>query len=166
MLEKKIESLSSSLEKFTNGAKMLDDMLAPRRAPHDKSGIGYHDTSTFTSGKKLRNVPINHQYISSRHSHARNHHHSHAHFSSHIQNDSLYANYKKPSTHYFQRSSSYFKNACIHCSLHSHDSPNCPNRYRIDSHRYKWIIKTRASNAHGPKLFQGTTPNCVFCRYA
>ena len=150
MLSKKIENLSSSLEKFMNGAKLLDSMIAPMRASNDKTGLGYHDSCTSPSVKKFKNIPPTHRHVAYRHSQ-----NSYAHFSPHKQNEHSHAYYKKSSNHHFQRTSTYFKNACMHCSLHSHDSPDCPNRYRIDSRRYKWVVKCLATNPQGPKIILG-----------
>ena len=46
---------------------------------------------------------------------------------------------------------SYYSNACMHCSLHSHVSHRCPYRFRVDHHRYKWVVKTQSANLYGPK---------------
>ena len=133
MLSKRIESLSISLEKYTNSTKILDNMLASQRPPYDKSGLGYNDTPI---SKPRHNYNKNYASSSSRWTNP------------HANNKTNMKSYNKPNSrkpipHYRQTTSSYYKMSCDHCSLHCHTSPSCPYRFRIDGLRYKWVAKTR-----------------------
>ena len=123
MLETQVIDLTCSLEKFTHGMKMLDNIIGPKRAPNDKSGIGFDNDNAFVP--KYNRVRYNYN------THDRN---------------KLRKTYRYKHDHVFDKNSHYFKNSCIHCSLHSHESYFCPNRFKINEKLHKWVVKTRTAN--------------------
>ena len=152
MLSKKIESLSASLGKLTSGTRALDSILESQRSLSDKTGIGFNKIHASTSIRQ--HVQPNNRRSNARESQPRAEYNS-----KHLR---MYRVDHRPHNHHyithskhkelFQYTSTYFNHACIHCSLHSHTSLNCPNRFRIDNRRYKWVVKTQTSNSRGPKL--------------
>ena len=103
-------------------------MIAPKRVPNDKSGIGSDNNNAFVYKPRYNKVNYNNDR------HGRN-------------------TYRRPHRYMhnngFERKANnmnYFHNACIHCSLHSHDSLICPNRFRINLKRFMWVVKTQTAN--------------------
>ena len=135
-LENKVNDLTCSLNKFTHGTQMLNNMIMPKRGPNDKSGIGFDNNDKFGEQPKYNRVAYN--YNTNRHGrvqHKRPHTHMHDHYF-----------VKKNYNETFRLSS------CIHCSLSSHDSFHCPNRFRINEKKFKWVVKTPKAKTLGPKI--------------
>ena len=123
MLEIQVVDLTCSLEKFTHGKKMLDSIIGLKHAPNDKSGIGFDNDNAFVA----KNNWVRYNY----NSHARN-------------------NFKKSHwnmhDHSFVKKDNYRHVACIHCSLHSHESYLCLNHFKINERLHKWVVKTQTTN--------------------
>ena len=110
-------------------------MIAPKRAPNDKSGIGFDNDKTFVY--KPRYNKVNFNYNNDRHG-----------------RDTYRRPHKYMHNYVFERKANnknYFHSACIHCSLFTHDSLHCPNRFRINTRKYMWVVKTQKANPLGPK---------------
>ena len=56
MLESQVSDLTCSLDKFTHSTKMLDSMVAPKRAYNDKSGIGFDNNEKFGASSSYNRV--------------------------------------------------------------------------------------------------------------
>ena len=59
VLESKVSDLTCSLDKFTHGTKILDSMIAPKRAHNDKSGIGFDNNEKFEFQPRYNRVAYN-----------------------------------------------------------------------------------------------------------
>ena len=137
LLEVKVSDLTCSLDKFTQGTKLLDNLITPKRAPNDKSGIGFDNFAKFGAPPKYNRVAYN--YNTNRHGRFQNKRpntYSHAHYFERKNNNKTY-NYFSP---------------CMHCSLSTHNSLHCPNRFRVNARKYRWVVKTRNANPLGPKF--------------
>ena len=48
--------------------------------------------------------------------------------------------------HTFEKKGNFVSKTCIHCSLDSHKSYSCPNRFRINPKKFIWVVKTKTAN--------------------
>ena len=101
MLESKVSDLTCYLDKFTHGTKMLDSMIAPKRANNDKSGIGFDNNETF--GFQPRYNRVGYNYNNNRHGRHQ---------------------FRRPNTYmhtnHFEKKSNnmtFNYSSCMHCSL-------------------------------------------------
>ncbi len=138
LLEAKISDLTCSLDKFTQGMKLLDNIITPKRAPNDKSGIGFDNFAKFGAPPKYNRVAFN--YNTNRHGRnqpKRPNTYVHDHRFIKKNNSNRLVNYFSP---------------CMHYCFTSHSSIHCPNRGRINERRFRWVVKTHKANPLGPKV--------------
>ena len=58
VLQKKIDSLTKDLERFTNGRQNLDALLGNQRMSNNKSGLGYNGFNAEAGSSKESSLKV------------------------------------------------------------------------------------------------------------